>query len=108
MALTEQSVSEGELRRRFNVGNYVRRVATEELLAEVRRDGHPNSEHSGEPFCTRRQILAYFGAEGQRVAIVHQDPRLDGALGASGQPDPKMLVEQGVEYRVPRARGHAG
>ncbi len=90
------------MRRRFNVRDYARRVANGEWRAEVRRDGRPSTDNSGEPFCTGSQILAYFDADGQRVAIVHQYVRSDGTLGASGLPDPKLLVEDGIEYRVPR------
>ncbi len=36
----------------------------------------------------------------QEVARVHQYLRLDGRLGASGLPDPKRILENGVLYRL--------
>lgn len=105
MTLPARIVSEEELRRRFNEGRYWPRVRSGELRAEVRRDGHPSPDLSGEPYCTRSQIVAYLDAGGRRVAVVHQYRRPDGTLGGSGRPDPKMLVEGGVEFRTtpPRA-----
>ena len=32
------------------------------------------------------------------LALVHPYPRPDGSLGGSGQPDPKVVVHQGIEY----------
>ena len=87
------------MRQRFNTGNYWQRVLTGELRAETRRDGHPSPDISGEPFCTRSQIVAYFDAAGLRIAVVHQYLRPNGTIGGSGQPDPKMLIEDGIEYR---------
>ena len=37
---------------------------------------------------------------GSEVARVHQYLRKDGTLGASGRPDPKMIIEKGVAYRL--------
>ncbi len=50
---------------------------------------------AGEPVCTRSQLVTYFDADGERVAIVHQYLRQDGTLGASGLPDPKWLLHGG-------------
>ena len=96
----ERFVSAGELRARFNAGNYWGRAQAGEFRIVLRRDSHPTSVQRGEPFCTRSQILAYFDTAGQRLAIVHQYLRPDGTIGGSGRPDPKLLFEGGIEYRV--------
>lgn len=43
-------------------------------------------------------MVAYELPDGSRVALVHQYLRPDGTVGASGQPDPKWLLEDGVIY----------
>ncbi|MBA3415659.1 MAG: hypothetical protein H0U10_10585 [Chloroflexia bacterium] len=99
MRLPSRTVSEAELRRRFNEGEDWLRTQSGELTAEVRRSGHPSPEGSGEPYCTQSQIVAYSDRMGRRVAVVHQYVRPDGTVGGSGRPDPKMVVEDDVEYR---------
>ncbi len=91
-------VTPGELRRMFNRGRYAERADEGEFTIQTWRDGHPSPPRSGEPFCTRSQILAFKDALGKRVAIVHRYLRPDGTLGASGKPDPKELVVGGVLY----------
>ena len=61
----------------------------------MKRDKHPSPPRADEPICTRSQIIAYLDAEGRRVAVVHQFVRQDGSIGASGRPDPKMLLHEG-------------
>lgn len=105
MALPSRIVPETELRRRFNEGRYWERVLSGELRVQSRRNAHPSPDTSGEPCCTRSQILAYLDHVGRRIAVVHQSLRPDGAIGGSGRPDPKMLVEEGVEYRTMPPKG---
>lgn len=38
-------------------------------------------------------------------ALVHQYVRPDGSLGGSGQPDPKLLIEEGVTYIPDDSKG---
>jgi len=89
-----------ELRRLFNDGRYRERALQGEFTQMLRKDGHPSAPAANEPFCTRSQIIAYVDGAGQRVAIVHQYLRRDGSLGASGLPDPKRLLLDGVLYAV--------
>ena len=100
-----QLVSEDDLRARFNAGKYWQRARAGELRQVLRRNGHPTTDQSGEPFCTRSQVLAYFDPQGLCVAVVRQYLRPDGTIGASGQPDPKLVVEAGVMYRLPSRAG---
>ncbi len=91
-------VSCAELCRMFNENRYAERARVGEFMVRVTRDGHPSPERSGEPDCTRSQILAYFDGNGQKVALVHQYLRPDGSLGGSGMQDPKVLYVDGVLY----------
>lgn len=84
----------------FNAGCYWQLARRGELSEQLLRNGHPSPERSGEPFCTRSQIIAYFDAEGNQLAIVHQYLRPDGTIGASGKPDPKRLRQGDTIYYV--------
>ena len=52
-----------------------------------------------EPVGTRSQMVAYFD-DVRKVALVHRYLRPDGTDGASGMPDPKELLDDGVLYFV--------
>jgi len=84
-------VSKDIIRDIFNSGQYWERLRTGELEADVRKEGHPDSLHSGEPPCTKSQYVVYRDPKGNIVASVHQYLRPDGSLGASGKPDPKRI-----------------
>lgn len=96
----DRSVSARELRRRFNDGDYWQRADAGECRQVVARDGHPSRERSGEPYRTRGQIIDDWNSDGELIAKVHRYLRPDGAIGGSGRPDPKVLVEHGVRYRA--------
>jgi len=93
-------VSARDLRERFRLGRYEDRVRSGELKALVLSEGHPSPVGSGQPFCTRSQILGYEDVTRRRVALVHQYLRPDGTLGGSGHPDPKRIFEDGAIYAV--------
>ena len=61
---------------------------------------HPSRTAAHEPYCTWTQEVFYIDAASQEIARVHQYLRPDGKLGASGLPDPKMLIENGTAYRL--------
>jgi hypothetical protein len=66
----------------------------------VRSQGIPRQE-SGEPPGTLSQLVEYWASSGPglvKVAIVHRYLRSDGSLGASGLPDPKRVLHEGVIY----------
>ena len=79
-------------------GEYTKRAASGHLKVRVSREGHPSPAASGQPYCTRSQILRYFDEDGQRVAVAHQYLRPDGSIGGSGLPDPKAILQDGVLY----------
>jgi hypothetical protein len=91
-------VSAEELRQLFNDGGFWEKAKTGEFSVKLYREGHPSPKASGEPPCTRSQIIAYLDAQGRQVALVHQYLRKDGKLGGSGRPDPKKLFHQGQVY----------
>ena len=84
----------------FNEGRYWERTQTGELTAAIRRNTHPSRVQADEPFCTWTQEVSYFDRNSLEVARVHQYIRPDGSIGASGRPDPKRLMENGVIYRL--------
>ena len=84
----------------FNQGGYERRVAEGELVARVLANGHPTPPRAPEPICTRSQMVGYFDVRNRKIAEVHQYVRPDGTIGASGRPDPKRLVENGILFIV--------
>jgi hypothetical protein len=87
------------MRRRFNRGGYYERTLSGQLTARVNRDTHPTRTEASEPFCTRTQEVSYVDGE-MEVVRIHQYLRTDLTLGASGQPDPKRIYENGVLYRL--------
>ncbi|MGH2397938.1 MAG: hypothetical protein ACRDFW_13385 [bacterium] len=92
------SVSPRELRRMFNEGRYAARAAQGEFTTHVVVNGHPTSPRAPVPFCTRSQEIVLRDRTGREVVAWHQYLKPDGTLGASGQPDPKRLLKDGVLY----------
>ena len=85
----------------FNDGRFFERMQNGEFVELLRRDDHPAPATSGQPFCTRSQMIAYLDHAGYRVANVHQYLRTDGTISGSGLPDPKALQVNDVLYYVP-------
>lgn len=86
------------MRELFNARYFLERACSGELYSRVESEGHPAPERSGQPLCTRSQMIAYFDENNQEVARVHQYKRPDGSIGASGRPDPKRLLVDGIIY----------
>jgi hypothetical protein len=84
----------------FEEKNLWLRSMTGDLHTVKIADGHPAPSQSKEPYCTRSQRLAYVDAAGHAVAHVHQYVRPNGSLGASGKPDPKLILHEGTLYGV--------
>ena len=82
----------------FNNGGYLERIQSGELIPDIRKDRHPLPLTSGQRWCTHSQFIVYFDANYQEVVRVHRYWREDGTLGASGQPDPKRLIVDGIIY----------
>jgi hypothetical protein len=100
MGLPLKIVPAADLRKIFNDLRLWERAQSGEYDEVVWRDGHPSPKRSGEPYCTRSQIIRYRDRSDRTVAIVHQYLRPDGTIGGAGRPDPKRLVRHGVIYAV--------
>jgi len=83
------------IRTRFNQRGLWNDVQSGKLAQHVVKDRHPSSSRANEPVCTRSQLVRYADQHGKTVALVHQYLRQDGSLGASGKPDPKLLIDVG-------------
>jgi hypothetical protein len=68
------------------------------LKTKVVSNNHPSSPRAREPVCTRSQYVIYIDENGKKVAGVHQYLRRDEKIGASGRPDPKELLVNGILY----------
>jgi hypothetical protein len=88
------------MRRRFNRGRYYERTLSGELKAVPRRDSTPVRTKANEPAGTHSQEVSYLDAANEEVARVHQYIRVGGVVGASGLPDPKRILENGILYRI--------
>jgi hypothetical protein len=84
----------------FNDGCFWEQAKSGKLRAVLMTEKHPSPQRSGHPFCTLSQTLAYFDEQDQEVARVHQYKLPDGTLGASGRPDPKRLLINGIIYQI--------
>jgi hypothetical protein len=92
-------VTSQELQELFNNGGYRHRVLGGEFSQKLLREGKPRAGVN-EPPGTKSQIIAYLDAKGRMIAVVHQYLRPDGTLGASGRPDPKKLLLNGILYEA--------
>ena len=91
-----------QIRQRFNADGILARAAAGELSVAIRLDKRMSDETcdaKGYPRGTRKQMIAYYDGP-QRVALAHQVVLPDGTLGASGIPDPKELLVDGVLWYV--------
>lgn len=91
-------VSLAELREIFNT-NVLPRL-DKDLIEIVSSEGPPNPRYH-QPPGTLSQRVEYWESTGnslRKVAIVHQYLLPDGTLGASGLPDPKRVLHDGVIF----------
>jgi len=93
-----QRISLSYLRQLFNEGGYWLKTQDGRLKERLLRDRHPSSPKAPVPICTRSQLISYIDNDGQEIARVHQYLQPNGTLGASGKPDPKRLLHNGVLY----------
>ncbi len=86
------------LRKLFNDSGYLEQYQNGQLQSTLRKSKHPSAPRAKEPFCTQSQYITYVNKDGDKVAGAHQYLRPDGSLGASGRPDPKEVLIDGVLY----------
>ena len=98
----QQRVAPWKIQKLFNEGRYWKRVQSGELREVVQKNQHRSAANASAalPFCTHSQMIDYLDQHDKKVAIVHQYLLPDNTIGASGRPDPKMLVHKGVRYQV--------
>jgi len=87
------------MRLRFNEGLYWDKVKSGELIAHVMQSRLSKSLPN-ETVEIQSQMLSYRDSTGQEIARVHQYSRPDGTIAASGKPDPKRLLDDGILYRL--------
>ena len=98
--LPVEYVSAEIIRREFNQRQLYERMQRNEFTIYLKRNNHPETPPQGEPKCTHSQIVYYYDQNKNLMAIVHQFLRPDGTLGASGRPDPKVLIVGGRAMTV--------
>jgi hypothetical protein len=98
MARQSQRITSAKLRRIFNADELWERAQSGEFQERVLKSRHPAPHASGEPYCTESQMVGYHLPDGTRVVLVHQYLRPNGTVGASGRPDPKVVVKDGTLY----------
>jgi hypothetical protein len=89
-----------EMQKMFNEGGFWEKTKTGELTTVILEQRHPALTAANEPHCTYSQMVSYRDSANNEVARVHQYLRPDGAIGASGKPDPKRLLADGTLYRL--------
>ena len=95
-----QAATAYQLRRIFADAEILKKAASGELTAVVEEE-HPAAPEYNQDEGTMSQLLVYYDKSGSAVAEAHQFLKKDGSLGASGQPDPKMVVQGGIQYHLP-------
>lgn len=93
-------VSVHKLRQAFNDGHYWERVQAGVLQECLKDRRHRTKPTANLPPCTHSEIYEYRDQHGERVAIVHLMRLPDGSIGASGRPDPKLLLVDGVVWHI--------
>ncbi len=86
----------------FNDGGILEKVKNGQATMRVVKDAHPSPPLADEPECTKSQLLAYYDLTGQKLAEAHQYVRPDGTIGASGKPDPKEVLHEGIVHLLDR------
>ncbi len=92
-----QRVSATQMRALFNA-RILPLIHDGSLHGTAQKSGHPSPVGSGQPYCTRSQYIVFRESSGTTVAEAHQYLLPDGTIGASGLPDPKLLVLDGILY----------
>lgn len=89
-------VSADQLRTHFAAERILERAANHTLREQCIADRAAPPEIG--PIGTRSQIVRYSDPAGTTVAEAHQYLLPDGSIGASGMPDPKFVLVNGIGY----------
>jgi len=93
-------VSAERLRQLFNEAKIMEKLQAGKLFEHVVRECEPNPDYKQDPG-TKSQYVEYRNEQGKTIAEINRYLRADNTLGASGQPDPKMVFYEGVSYYSP-------
>ena len=69
MARQTQRITSAELRRIFNEDEFWERAQSGEFEERVLKSRHPAPRASGEPYCTRSQMVGYHLPDGSRIVL---------------------------------------
>ena len=94
-----QRIPVDEMRQRFNEGGYWEKVQSGEWTAHP-LESRVSDALTDEKVQITSVMLSYRDANGDEMARVHQYMRPDLSIAASGRPDPKRLVQNGILYRL--------
>ena len=92
-------VTHEEMCKRFNGGRYGERAQAGEFT-QVIMGSNISTLLTQETVEITSQMVSYRDKDNNEIARVHQFVRPDGSLAASGRPDPKRLLEDGILYRL--------
>jgi hypothetical protein len=102
-----QRISSAEMCKRFNDGGYWEKVKSG-TLSEVVLESCISKLLQSETVEIISEMVSYRDHENNEIARVHQFRRPDGSIAASGRPDPKRLLENGILYRLEKKqKGHS-
>src|SRR5271170_1036955 len=100
-----QRVTPEELRLRFNEGNYWTKAQAGDLKEVVLESCISTALADKESVQITSEMVSYRDkTTDEEVARIHQYKRPDGTLAASGKPDPKRLLEDGILYRLEKKK----
>lgn len=99
LSIPIQRIEVDEMRQKFNSRGYAQKVEAGEWTAIV-LESRVSPNLPQEAVEIQSVMLSYRDQNGNEVARVHQYQRPDGSLAASGKPDPKRLVQDGILYRL--------
>jgi hypothetical protein len=95
----QKFVTQAEIQKIFNEEGYLDQVTSNAYNAAVIESKHRTPPKSKMPFCTHSQRVEYRDKKlGERIAVCHRYLMPNGKLGASGLPDPKILLHNDVVY----------
>ena len=87
------------MRQRFNEGGYWEKVLNREWTEHI-LESRISDALEKETVQITSVMISYHDENGEEMARVHQYMRPDRSIAASGRPDPKRLVQDGVLYRL--------
>jgi|SRR5208282_1269013 hypothetical protein len=93
-------VTEQQIQKIFNE-HYLDDITAGKIVETVMENRHPSLIAANEPYCTKSQMVSYRNpTTNEELARAHRYVRPNGSIGASGKPDPKRVLFDGIWYRI--------